>query len=414
MESNPAYPIASVPETSPGGRGSGGQLIAADFDPRAATVRLLQLFALAGLAILAAGFYFVPQRAWANLLLGAYYVAGLGLAGVVFVAIEYVSGAGWCVAFRRVPEALAETLPLGAVLLAAALLGGVYFCPWAIDSHESMGPGMWFKEMWLSVSFVLARAAVYIGLWIWLARRIVAHSRRQDQDGGIAHTRANARLSAAFLVVFGVTFWLASFDWIMSLEPHWYSTLFGVYHFAGLFLSGLAMIAIVAIRLERLGPLRGILTAEHLHDLGKLIFAFSAFWMYIWFSQYMLIWYANIPEETTYFIRRLEGFWEPVFVLNVLLNWLVPFLVLLHVPAKRSPGLMLKVCWVILVGRWVDLYLMIFPALTGGSPLFGIWEAGIMVGIVGGFFLSLLHGLRRAALVPLKDPFLSESLHYHN
>ena len=179
------------------------------------------------------------------------------------------------------------------------------------------------------------------------------------------HTRENARLSAVFLVVFGFTFWLAGYDWIMSLEPHWYSTIFAVYQFAGLVLSGLAMITILAIWLEKQGPLKGALTHEHLHDLGKLLFAFSTFWMYIWFCQYMLIWYANIPEETVHYVHRLHGFWEPVFLLNFLLNWAVPFLVLLHVPAKRSRSMMLKVCWVILVGRWVDLYLMIMPPIAG-------------------------------------------------
>ena len=156
-------------------------------------------------------------------------------------------------------------------------------------------PALAFKLAWLSRPFFLARAAAYALIWIVFALAIRRASRRQDVDGDRRWTRANVRLSAAFLMVFGVTFTLASVDWVMSLEPMWYSTIFGVYNFAGLFLSGLAAIILVALWLERAGPLRNVLTGDHLHDLGKLLFAFSMFWMYIWFSQYMLIWYTNIP-----------------------------------------------------------------------------------------------------------------------
>ena len=161
-----------------------------------------------------------------------------------------------------------------------------------------------FKHFWLSRPFFLMRAAIYSGIWILFAHAIRQRSRRQDHDGDPRWTHENFRLSAAFLVLFGITVTLASFDWVMSLEYHWFSTIFGVYNFAGLFQSGLAAIILVALWLERAGPLKNVLNEAHLHDLGKLLFAFSVFWAYIWFSQYMLIWYTNIPEETSYFVRR--------------------------------------------------------------------------------------------------------------
>jgi hypothetical protein len=368
--------------------------------------------AVAGAVTLAAGTLLAPQRTWANLLLAGNYVLGLALAGLVFVALHYVCGATWSTAFRRVPEAMAALLPWAAAPFALILAASPWLYPW-FGMHGEQ-PSMWFKELWFNPAFFFARSFLYLIVWIAFGRAIVRISRRQDQDGDIRHTRKNARLSAAFLVAFGVTFNLASFDWIMSLEPHWYSTMFGVYQFAGLLLSGLAMITILSIWLEKLGPLKGVLTEEHLHDLGKLLFAFSAFWMYIWFCQYMLIWYANIPEETTHYVHRLYGFWEPVFLLNLLLNWVVPFLVLLHVPAKRSRSMLLKICWVILVGRWVDLYLMILPPIVGEQPVFGVWEIGLMVGAAGLFFLALFRVLPKANPVPVRDPFLSESLTYHN
>jgi hypothetical protein len=374
---------------------------------------LLQALVLIGAITLAAGSLIAPERTWANLLLSAYYVLALGLGGALLVALEYVTGAGWSVAFRRVPEAMARTLPAGAALLAAALMFSPWLYPWFHEADSGEGT-TWFRGLWLTPWFFFFRTALYLAAWIFLARKIVSRSRLQDDDGDVRHTYANARSSAVFLVVFGVTLSLASFDWIMSLEPHWYSTIFGIYHFAGLILGGLAMVTILVIWLERLGPLRGILTSEHLHDLGKLLFALSTFWMYIWFSQFMLIWYANIPEETTYFIRRLEGFWEPVFYLNFLLNWAVPFFILLSVRGKRSRNLMMKAGWTILVGRWVDLYWMILPPFSIGSPAFGIWEVGIIAGAAGCFFLALFRGLAAAPMVPLRDPLLEESLHYHN
>ena len=385
-----------------------------EFQPPARILRLVKILAVLGAATLGAGLLVAPERAWMNLLLAAFYLVGLGLAGVLFIAIQYVTGAGWCVAFRRVPEAMAGTLPAAALLVAAVLAGVSYIYPWTHGFGEHGGPALWFKEAWLSPLFFAARGVVYLLVWIAFAAAIVRTSRRQDDDRDVSHTRRNVRLSAAFLVVFGVTFWLASYDWLMSLEPHWYSTVFGVYQFAGVILSGLAMITILAIWLHRLGPLRDFLTAEHLHDLGKLLFAFSTFWMYIWFCQFMLIWYANIPEETSHFIIRLEGFWQPVFWLNILLNWAVPFLVLLHIPAKRSPGMLLKISWTILVGRWVDLYLMVAPPFAGENPVFGVWEVGIMAGAAGLFFLAAFRALRRAPAVPLGDPYLEESLSYHN
>jgi hypothetical protein len=304
-------------------------------------------------------------------------------------------------------------LPYGAALLLVVLVFRPSLYSWT--SHlGGDDPALWFRRLWLSRPFFLLRSAAYLLLWIGFARAIVRASHRQDADGDVAHTHRNTRRSIIFLVVFALTCWLASVDWIMSLEPDWYSTIFGIYNFSGLFLSGLAAIIVIAIGLERMGVLRGFLTPEHLHDLGKLLFSFSTSWMYIWFCQYMLIWYANIPEETVYFVKRLHGFWQPVFILNFLLNWVVPFAVLLHVPAKRSSGMLLKVAWVVLVGRWVDLYLMILPPFAGTVPVFGVWEVGVALGMAGIFFLAVIRGLEKAAVVPLRDPYLVESLHYHN
>lgn len=362
--------------------------------------------AVIGAVVAGAGAAMAPDRMWASWLLVAYYALGLGLAGLCFVAILYTSGATWSAAIRRVPEALAGTLPFAAALLAVVFVARPQLYPWTIapGAGIAVSPELAFKLAWLSRPFFLVRAAAYALIWILFAVAIRRASRRQDDDGDPRWTSVNVRLSAAFLMVFGVTFSLASIDWVMSLEQLWYSTIFGVYNFAGLFLSGLAAIVVVALWLERAGPLRNVLTVEHLHDLGKLLFAFSVFWMYIWFSQYMLIWYTNIPEETSYFVRRVHGGWFVLFLANVVLNWLVPFVVLLRRDAKRRRPTLALVAATVLVGRWVDVYLLILPAVLGETPRIGLWELGLTAGGLGGFGLVLVWALRGVSAVPLGDP----------
>jgi hypothetical protein len=213
--------------------------------------------------------------------------------------------------------------------------------------------------------------------------------------------------------VFALTFWLASFDWIMSLEPHWYSTIFGVYHFAGLFTSALALIILIALWMRSRGQLADFITDSHVHDLGKLLFAFCTFWMYIWFSQYMLMWYANIPEESAYYVRRREDAWLTLFYLNVALNWVVPFLALLSRPAKRG-RVLACVAVTVLLGRWVDLYLMVWPAVVPGGPQLGLCEIGPTLAAAGLFVLVFSRAFEAVSPVPLREPALAASLHYQS
>lgn len=362
-----------------------------------------------------AGTLVAPARIWPAILLASLYLAGMALAGLFFVALQYATGAKWSIVIRRVPEALVSILPLAAVGLAAVFL----FRPqvyswWGGLPGEAEGPHA-FKALWLSPTFFIARAAVYLAVWTLFGTLIVRNSRRQDGDGDVVYTRRNTRLSIGFLPVFAITVCLASFDWIMSLEPEWYSTIFGVYNFAGLFAAGLAAIIVLVVVLQRLGPrgigpLHGVVSGEQMHDLGKLLFAFSTFWMYIWFSQYMLIWYANIPEETAHYIVGQRGLWAPLFMLNVALNWVVPFLVLLPQGTKREPRVLVKVALVVLAGRALDLYLMVMPPFAGPTPAFGLWEIAPLV--LGGSLLVLvvLRTLAGAAVIPLRDPLLPATL----
>lgn len=360
-----------------------------------------------------------PLRVWSNLLVAAYFFVTLALGGALFLALTYITGAGWNVAFRRVPEAMATLLPAGGIAILAVLgLGHSYYGEkWhrVVGSHEGVETStFWFKQIWLDPPFWIVRSAIYVLLWSLLSAWIVATSRRQDHTGDLRQTASNVRKSALFLVVYALTISLASIDWIMSLEPLWFSTMWGVYHFAGMTQATLAVVVIVSLLLRKPGqPLHGIFRDDHLHDLGKLLLGFSCFWIYIWFSQYMLIWYSNIPEETSYFIARTHGAWGPIVLVSILLNWCVPFFVLLPKPNKRSGNVMMKVAIVVLVGRWVDLYVMVFPPTVGESPVIGIWEVAGVCLLIGSFGLLFARAFSRAASAPEGDPYFDESLRYH-
>ena len=352
-----------------------------------------------------------PDRAWANLLLVAWFVLTLGLGAGAFLAMTNVCGAGWNVAFRRVPEAMCSLIPIGGILAIVSLMLKLPQYTW--HHHGEHGAGtFWFKELWLNANFLVVRAVIYLVLWTLLSRMLVNRSRQQDNLPE-STDRINTFVSVLYLFVFAITISLAGVDWIMALEPMWFSTMWGVYQFSGLFMGTLAVMIITCLALRREGVLGAAFRKTHLHDLGKLLLGFSCFWMYIWFSQYMLIWYANIPEETSYFLSRTHGPWGPVVIFSLILNWGLPFFVLLPKPSKRSLSIMLRISVVVLIGRWVDLYVMIFPALELKHPPFGIPE------VAGIFLLSSLTALfimrafSATSAVPMRDPYLSESLHYH-
>jgi hypothetical protein len=373
--------------------------------PRLALLLLLGL-AIAGGSTLAAGLYLTPHQAWANLLLVSNYLVGLALGALALVALHYVTGAHWSTVLRRVPEALTLLLPVGGLGLAAVLLLQPALYSWSADPPMGETGASPLHSLWLERPFFLLRALAYLAVWLVFAWAIVRNSRRQDQTGNPDLTRRNVRLSAAFLVVFGVTCWLSSNDWLMSLEPNWSSTVFGVYNFAGLFLSALAAVTLLVVWLRSLGSFKGLLTEDPLHDLGTLLFAFSSFWMYIWFCQYLLIWYTNHPEEAVYFRRRLEWPWWAFVLADLFLNWGIPFLVLLFRGAKRRPGILAAVALLILAGRWVDLFVMIAPSQGQTLATPGLLEVGMALGAVGIGGLIVCRVLGSAPLVPVNDPYV--------
>jgi hypothetical protein len=347
-----------------------------------------------------------PQRAWANLLLGNVYFVSIALFGIVFVAMNAVFNAGWAVLFRRVPEAFAAYLPIGLGVMLVLWLALPELYPWA-RPEAAADPHLSHKRLYLNVPFFCVRTLLAFGIWIFFADRIRRHSRQQDADGSLAHTRAMQSYSAAFLILFALTFTWSSFDWIMSLEPTWYSTVFPLYMAAGLFLGGTAAMITVAIGFQKQGLLTGM-TEHHRYQLARLLAATACAWVFVWFSQYLLIYYTNIPEEAVYYARRFTGSGRAPFQLTLLLNWAIPLALLIPPRNRRSSRWLLRICTVVLVGRWLDLYLLIVPAVEG-SVRFGP-EVLTVLGFVPLFLLPLFAGFRKAEPVPRRDPYLVESV----
>ncbi len=367
------------------------------------------VFSTLGLLVFIVGLFVSPERIWPNFLINEFFLLNLGLGAVFFIAVLYVSNAGWATAFRRVPEAATSVLLVAGIGAVVLIFGMHTLYEWSHETAVMMDPILRGKSAWLNQPFFIGRVVFYFALWIFFARIIVRNSLRQDEDGRLEHTVWNVRHSAIFLIVGTITFVLASIDMIMSLQPHWYSTVFSLITLSGMITSSLAAITILMV-IVRLSGFKKIITEEHLHTMSNLLLSFSVFWVYMWVSQHMLIWYSNIPEETSYYIFRHFGGWGSLSFLNVVLNWLVPFLVLLPRASKRSDKILFQVSIVILVGHWLDLYIMVMPPLMGNEPTLGIWEIGMFVGMLALFFGFALRKLQSIPMVPVNDPYLVESL----
>jgi len=248
---------------------------------------------------------------------------------------------------------------------------------------------------------------------VFFAKKLVGHSIKQDVDGDENHTHKSFPFAIAFLPIFALSYSFFSFDILMSLHPHWYSTIFGVYCFAGLFQSALAAIILLSSYLLRKGLLVGYVNVEHLHDVGKFLFGFTVFYAYIAFSQFMLIWYANLPEETIFYLHRSHGSWMTVSMSLLVFKFIVPFLALAPRGAKRNMKNLIWVSVLILVMQYVDIYWLVYPNLDSNQVLFSFWEIGIFIGFLGLFLASIFKFLSKHSVVAVKDPRIQEALHHH-
>lgn len=371
---------------------------------------VLVALVVGGGAAFAGGLVLSPARAWTAYLTAAFSVLGPALGALVLLALLHVAKAGWGVVVKRVVEGVASYLPWGAGSIVVLLAGMHTLYPWA-GPHGHDDPILQAKSAWLNVPGFALRMGVVLALWLLFARLFRRWSLAQDTDDDVAHTRRAVALSAGFLVVFALSFSVASFDWLMSLSPHWQSTIFAWYQMAGVLVSALAVVLVAAIWLHRTGALPE-LRVSHVHDLAKLLFAMSTFWAYLWVSQYLLIWYANMPEETAYYLARTGSGYHFLFWINLILGWLFPFVMLLSRTAKRSSANVLRVCAVVLLGRWLDVYLQVAPSVLPEHAGIGLLDVVLFAAFAAGLILVVERALRSAPLLARGDPYLVESLHH--
>lgn len=391
-----------------------------EFTGKAKTLSIVAI--VVGLIAIGYGFSdkSMHERTFANLLLMSYYFACVCMSGAFFLAIQYVAQAGWSASILRVPQAMAKILPLASIILIVVMGLGLYthnlYHHWYAEgltdpNSENYDKLIAGKSAFLNVPFFMGRQIVFLSIYSFFAVLLSKLSNNEDLEGGLNSYKRSFKNSCIFLVIYGFTTPIFAFDTVMSLEAHWFSTMFGWYNFAAMWVSCLAIIAIIIISLKKAGYMNYVNTS-HLHNLGQFIFGFSIFWTYVWFAQFMLIYYANIPEETVYFYKRFEmyKFW---FFLNLILNFLTPVLLLMDRDNKRSENKLLIVSIIVLCGHWVDYYQMIMPGTVEAHNGFGILEIGTAVGFVGLFTFTVLNALSKKALVAKNHPFLQESLHHH-
>jgi hypothetical protein len=371
---------------------------------------------LGGLALtLVGGLALDARRALYSYLVAFVYWIGVALGALILLGAFHASNARWPVVLRRFLETVPQTLPLFVLLFVPLAVGMGHLFPW-VDPHGlegEMAHAVHPKTPYLNPTFFVVRAAIYFAVWIAVAHLLRAWSVRQDEAGGVTLTRWQRRLGAGSLPFLALTMSFAAFDWMMSLDPRFFSTIFGVYWFAGSFVATFAVV-IVAATLTRGDPAAfgHHLNLEHFHSLGKFLLAFVAFWAYVAFSQFMLIWIANIPEEVPWYILRIEGGWRWVAAFLALFHFLVPFFLLLSRELKRSPrALSGLAAWLLLV-HWMDVYWLVMPHLHAAGPRPWLFDLTAFVGVGGVAVAFTVLRMRGTAPVPVSDPYLEDSLRY--
>jgi hypothetical protein len=369
-----------------------------------------------GLVVAALGWLVSPAQFFQAYLVAflSWLAVALGCFGLLM--LQHMTGGGWGVTLRRVLEAASRTLPLLLLLFLPLVLGLGELYHWSHAEAVEVDPVLQHKHPYLNVPAFLVRAGVFFGLWIVVMLKLTALSREQDRTGDPALFRRLQAWSAAGFLVLALTGTFASMDWMMSLDPHWFSSLFGLWYLTGAALSGLCLAILMAKWLADRPPMEAVLAPRLFHDYGKLLLALVMLWAYLSFSQLMLIWGANLPEEITFYLQRLKGPWMPVSVLLLFAHFVLPFLILLSSGLKQRKDKLVQVAAMLLVLRWVDHYWNVVPTLQmvrgdAASPLAGLWIGLTAVVGVGGIWVwGFLRELAKQPLLPVQEPFLGEIL----
>ena len=362
------------------------------------------------------------NRIIANIWMNSVYFLGISIIGLFFISYNYVAKAGWYTSFKRVPEAFPafSIIPAIIILILFAIPSTRHMIlhwtnegimdPLSANYDKIIASKSW----WLNMPFFTIRLIAYFGVWYFLWTKVRKYSLLEDASGDIEDYHQSRKYAKMFLIFFAVTSSTAAWDLSMSIDTHWFSTMFGWYHLASWHVAGLAAIMLAVITLKEKGYLQGV-NESAIHDLGKLMFGFSIFWTYVWFSQYLLIFYANLPEETIYFRERISGFggrYFAPFMISLLLNFLFPLLVLMARGSKRRFTLLKLACGAILIGHWFDFYQMHMPGIAKDQGGIGLIEFGITAVFVSAFGYVFMSQMSKANTYAKNHPFMEESLHH--
>jgi hypothetical protein len=336
------------------------------------------------------------------------FLTSIGIGALFLIALEYIAGAVWSVPLRRVTEFLAALIPITALMALPLFFHLNDLYQWAnaeIVAHDTV---LKVKEPYLNVNFFAIRFVIIFGLWTLFFFLFTRNSKRQDIDKDQKHTRFNIGLAAAFMPIFAIGITIIAIDWAMSLEPHWYSTIYGVYYFSGTVLAGVSAATYIIVKLHEHGYFPQ-LRRDHFYSLGTLMFVFVNFWAYIAFSQFLLIWYANLPEETYWFIARWKNGWEYISVLLIVVHFAVPYFMLLSQDSKMDLKRLKFISIWILFAHLLDLYWLVLPSFST-SPVLSWMEMSFPLLIVGLVIVIIAWKMKRQNLVPIGDPKLERGL----
>jgi len=369
---------------------------------------------LFGIGIITAVFGLMsnPVKTWANLLMSNYYFLAVALGASFFGALQYISQSGWSSGFIRIPQAIGSFVPVAGILLLPIFLFGLHdLYHWAHPGVTEHDPLIAHKSPYLNIPFFLIRYVIYFLVWTILYMVLRRFSLKEDQEVGLKYFHKSEFYSKIYIFVLAITFSLATFDWIMSIDVHWFSTIFAVRNFVMGFYHGSVLILIIVILLNKAGYLP-FLHKSHLKDFVKYVFMLGIVWAYTWFSQYILIWYANIPEETVYYLPRTKGEFKFFFYAEMVINWLVPFVLLMSGKIQTNKNALLAICIFLMFGQWVDLYQQVIVGTYGKLEINYI-EIGTFIGYLGIFAFIVGRSLSKAPLVAKNHPYLEESLKHH-
>lgn len=369
-----------------------------------------------GVVAFAIGFYTTPERAWANFLLDNIYFLGLAIGATFYQALQYITQSGWSAQYKRIPEAMGQYLPVALIgFIVLFFLGTHSLYHWTHEEAVAHDHLLEHKSPYLNLPFFGIRLAAYFGLWILMTTLLRRWSLKEDIEGGLDYFYKSEFYSRVTIFILAFTFSLFAVDWMMSIDAHWFSTIYAGKNFIAAFLHGIAFITLVVILMKRNGYFPATNTI-HLHDFSRYLFALTIAYGYFWFSQFFLIWFANIPEETFYYVERIKN-WHPLMLVGFGFNFFFPFIFLMwNRIAKSETGLLIATV-VMLAGYWVDLYEQILPGVAMQHPNvdiagFGIVEIGGFLGFLGLFVFVFATVLSKNNLIPVKHPYLEESLQH--